>query len=815
MLIVFCKPSPSQHHQHHNPQTVQTARTFLSKSFDGGLAKGSDTKTPKKYVHNVDQQLRHNNSAPTTKKMVAGSPRDTASMLGSSGGSDARSVADPMSCSTSPTATQTRPKQQQQQPHASPAQQSSNTTTPPQSSSPSSFRNKYIINCESTVFEHTGVSYEADSMPPPSSRESATPQSAAITAPSPATASPQLLCKPTTTSSSSFSVPVPFRKKLSNIIRSFRDTDSNKTKSGELPIGILPSPSDVYKVQEDEIEQPEEFVPLSDEDDCGVPQVEFKVMAPLRQIKPMAAVEPKAPPPKATVNVVDAPIPAKYDCIQYSVPMSMDTSMRSDFSSVSNSANEQQTEQASSHTTTTLHPNNGQTAATSQSSPGRSRHLVSPMRKKTLTTRFERTRMSPDLFGGGRESNRGCLSDEFDDILTITTTHMGHNDGGHPADASSSVVHDLSSSDSELVIVDYPDQHEFRQHEQKAAAKAPSMSGSTASSSKSSLINRFLRNVTQKKIADATIQKNVVLANKVRSERKLCDTLYVKGVRPRNPDLIEDLNAEIALELEMSGCGGGGSSTGATNTIRQQQQQQQQPHQMAAGAAVTTQVAKAEFGLGVGEISADLFAAQRLHIFRDDRETLMKVFKLYTGYSLEGHMTPVLVFLTDKTLYVADMIRSRLFNKFVLPYTELDVILIGPHGNTVLLSNSARDMQQVLLAGGPYPADGLVSSLEMCARRGGSVLPAVGQLTLDHLAPLQQFVRENSSVGKNDPWIYYAVVSVPANLLNHDVEPLGPHIKGPLMFRNVLFKSPAQQWQAGYFLLKYKRTFQSVDVLLI
>lgn len=57
-------------------------------------------------------------------------------------------------------------------------------------------------------------------------------------------------------------------------------------------------------------------------------------------------------------------------------------------------------------------------------------------------------------------------------------------------------------------------------------------------------------------------------------------------------------------------------------------------------------------------------------------------------------------------------------------------------------------MQQVLLAGGPYPADGLVSSLEMCARRGGSTLPAVGQLTLDHLAPLQTFVRENSSVSK-------------------------------------------------------------------
>lgn len=39
-------------------------------------------------------------------------------------------------------------------------------------------------------------------------------------------------------------------------------------------------------------------------------------------------------------------------------------------------------------------------------------------------------------------------------------------------------------------------------------------------------------------------------------------------------------------------------------------------------------------------------------------------------------MTPVLVFLTDKTLYVTDLIRNRLTNKFVLPYSELDVILV-------------------------------------------------------------------------------------------------------------------------------------------
>lgn len=165
-------------------------------------------------------------------------------------------------------------------------------------------------------------------------------------------------------------------------------------------------------------------------------------------------------------------------------------------------------------------------------------------------------------------------------------------------------------------------------------------------------------------------------------------------------------------------------------------------------------------------------------------------------------MTAVLVFLTDKTLYVTDLVRNRLCNKFVLPYSELDVILMGPYGNTVLLSNNARDMQQVLLAGGPYPADKLVASLELCARRGGSILPAVGQLTLDHLAPLKVFVCDNSSVPRDDSWKYYAIVNVPASSLGIEQEPMGPHLNGPLMHRSMSHSGAVQVWSAGYFMLK-------------
>lgn len=40
-------------------------------------------------------------------------------------------------------------------------------------------------------------------------------------------------------------------------------------------------------------------------------------------------------------------------------------------------------------------------------------------------------------------------------------------------------------------------------------------------------------------------------------------------------------------------------------------------------------------------------------------------------------MTPVLVLLTDKTLYVTDLVRNCLCAKFVLAYKDLDVILVS------------------------------------------------------------------------------------------------------------------------------------------
>ncbi|GAB0093728.1 uncharacterized protein DMENIID0001_089020 [Sergentomyia squamirostris] len=614
------------------PESPVKPRPFLSKSLDQGLTK----KLPaaKKYIHNVDEQLRRKNDADLYDAPPVGESRKNSADLLSSEVSQISQVSE--------------------------TTQSTN------------YRNKFIINCESTVFEHTGVSYEAQ-------------DDENVVVP---------LVKDVEAEPTSF-LAVPFTRKLSNIFRGFKESP----------------PKQDIKTSPDSAKFTLVGASWDDSSTFSKPPLPADAF-------------------KRSKNVMESSITSN---------SSDKNSTISDITSLTSSTAAASDRQL-----------DGFMKIFGDTSPQHSRHLASPVRKKSLTTRPpERVKMSPDLFNSGRESKNTILSEDFDDILTITTDMSDKND-------------------SDMVIVDYPD---------VTIPDRPELSDFfKPATSKTSLINRFLRHVTQKKILDATIKRNQFFLSKMKDEKKVCNNLYVKGVKPQNQNLIEDLNAEIALEIEMSG-------------YRQ-------------GRRERCELSRLHMDIGVGEVSAEIFNGNCLHILRHESEILMKVFKLYTGYNRDGHMTPVLVFLTDKTLYVTDLVRNRLCNKFVLPYTELDVILMGPYGNTVLLCNGARDMQQVLLAGGPYPANGLVSSLEICARRGGSILPAVGQLTLDHLAPLQSFVRDNSLIPKGDTWEYYAVVNIPAVGLSMEKEPLGPYVKGPLMHRNLGANGVAQPWYASYFLLK-------------
>ncbi|KFB40727.1 AGAP001907-PA-like protein [Anopheles sinensis] len=750
---------------------VQKPKSFLSKSLDGGFNSRAGGRPSsgqqKKYVHNVDEQLRRKNDedlyAPSRKNSVEDEPEQP------------EHEADPnvQQEGVFPVDTLVQPP--------IPPPQPLTLTSSTGSAAGGAYRNKFIINGESTVFEHTGVSYcfEDEESKSPLEEEKELPVGE--------------------TTTGSFIGKTQIKKKLSNIFQKINVISSSAAST--------PTPT-----------------PRSGGDGEGgaaVSRRDSEVVEEKEGILP------------------SLPSPTKHGGSSNAMENSMISSCGSENSEQSSVSHK------GADTVGKSQPSSPRAQSASTKAQQSNRHLSSPLRKKSLTTTMLRVvdaprpvaRMTPDLFNLGisaASSGRHLdpqLAEEFEDILTVTATAAPVEGAPGPLPPPSCR---LGVTEDDLVILDYPPaasscasstvitpvtsrtsedfledtessvtktgsgvaHRQYHHHRQRHNPMTSSTASSTSTASKSSLINRFLRNVTQKKILEATIKQNPFFQSKVNGDRKLFENLCPRGVRSVNRELIEDLNAEIAMEIEMS------SSDCSLDRV-----QLNDTYAQSGEGCSSLALGGVKFdggGIGVGELPVELFSAggRRLSIYRNDSEVLMKVFKLFNGYSREGYMTPVLVFLTDRTLYVTDQVRNRLCNKFVLPYAELDVILVGPYGNTVLLSNSARDMQQVLLAGGPYPAEGLVSSLELCARRGGSVLPAVGQLTLDHLAPLQAFVRDHSSVSRDDTWKYYAVVNVPAGTLGGEEAPLGPHIKGPLMHRRMSHAGFVDNWSAGYFLLK-------------
>ena len=66
------------------------------------------------------------------------------------------------------------------------------------------------------------------------------------------------------------------------------------------------------------------------------------------------------------------------------------------------------------------------------------------------------------------------------------------------------------------------------------------------------------------------------------------------------------------------------------------------------------------------------------HIYRDKTEELYKVYKVRSSYMTNGESKPMIALLTDKTLYLTgSKVDHTYSNQFVIPYNELDVIMVG------------------------------------------------------------------------------------------------------------------------------------------
>ncbi|XP_017883684.1 uncharacterized protein LOC108627122 [Ceratina calcarata] len=284
--------------------------------------------------------------------------------------------------------------------------------------------------------------------------------------------------------------------------------------------------------------------------------------------------------------------------------------------------------------------------------------------------------------------------------------------------------------------------------------------------SKTSLLSRFLKSITQRKFEVKKSQK---------SQQKV-NPLYIKGVKA-SYDSFKDFNDNLDREIQEN-----------------------------------VAAEKREFS---GEkVSLKLRELFKKHIYRDKTEELYKVYKVRSSYMTNGESKPMIALLTDKTLYLTGSKKDRTYsNQFVIPYTELDVIMVGPNAQTILLSNADYEMQYLFSTGNSQITSELIAHLEMAMRRSPTKprLPAVKELSYDDLHTLKHSILCDTAVHPDEKIEHYNLIYMEDEHMSPPSTPCGPTKEGDLMYRphtyqqlhcNVAASTPTHPWETGYFVLK-------------
>ncbi|XP_076278593.1 pleckstrin homology domain-containing protein pruning defect 1 [Lasioglossum baleicum] len=279
--------------------------------------------------------------------------------------------------------------------------------------------------------------------------------------------------------------------------------------------------------------------------------------------------------------------------------------------------------------------------------------------------------------------------------------------------------------------------------------------------SKTSLLNRFLKSITERKFE--------IKRNKKSSKS---NPLYVKGVKTSN-DSFKDFNDNLDREIQEN-------------------------------------VAAAKQQFSGEKISLKMRELFKKHIYRDKTEELYKVYKIRSSYMTNGDSKPMIALLTDKTLYLTGTKPDHTYsNQFVIPYNELDVIMIGPNAQTILLSNADYEMQYLFSTGSSETTTELIAYLEMAMRRSPTKprLPAVKELSYEDMHTLRQSILSDTAVHPDEKIEHYNLIYMEDEYMSPPSTPCGPTKEGDLMYRPHTYQqlhpnAPTNPWEAGYFVLK-------------
>ncbi|XP_076619070.1 pleckstrin homology domain-containing protein pruning defect 1 [Colletes latitarsis] len=282
-----------------------------------------------------------------------------------------------------------------------------------------------------------------------------------------------------------------------------------------------------------------------------------------------------------------------------------------------------------------------------------------------------------------------------------------------------------------------------------------------APSSKTSLLSRFLKSITERKFEIKRSKKS-----------QKSNPLYIKGVKT-SYDSFKDFNDNLDREIREN-----------------------------------VEAEKQQFS---GErVSLKLRELFKKHIYRDKTEELYKVYKVRSSYMTNGESKPMIALLTDKTLYLTGSKLDHSYsNQFVIPYNELDVIMIGPNAQTILLSNADCEMQYLFSTGSSQTTSELIAHLEMAMRRSPTKprLPAVKELRYEDMHILRHSILCDTAVHPDEKIEHYNLIYMEDEHMSPPTTPCGPTKEGDLMYRPHIYQqlypnAPTNPWEAGYFVLK-------------
>nr|CAD7258573.1 unnamed protein product [Timema shepardi] len=197
---------------------------------------------------------------------------------------------------------------------------------------------------------------------------------------------------------------------------------------------------------------------------------------------------------------------------------------------------------------------------------------------------------------------------------------------------------------------------------------------------KTSILNRFMKSLAERR---NNTKKIISFVKPTRS-------LYIKGIK-QNSDALKPFIEEVEAELKKM--------------------------------EADSELSHDEHCLPVEEFLES-------SVFVNKNEALYKVFRVRNSYFLDETCQPLLVLMTDTTLYVTGSKNNDIYyNYHVLPYKELDAIIV------------------MVATGNRLMTEKLVGHLEVAMRRA-SQLPAVRQLQLDDMRSLYHWLAKEVTLSE-------------------------------------------------------------------